>query len=67
MMALFSSCWRLMNSSKQIQEAVGGYFKDPTGTAKQVASNMVDAGELKEQLAARDQGSSEFRQNEKSH
>jgi len=33
------------DSSKQIQEAVGGYFKDPTGTAKQVGSDMVGAGE----------------------
>ena len=31
MMALFIVLW-LLNSSKQIQEAVGGYFKDPTGT-----------------------------------
>jgi len=35
----------LLNSSKQVQEAVGGYFKDPTGTAKKVGSNMVGAGE----------------------
>jgi chemotaxis protein MotB len=40
MMALFIVLW-LMNSSKQIQEAVGGYFKDPTGTAKQVGSDQV--------------------------
>ena len=44
MMALFIVLW-LMNSSKQIQEAVGGYFKDPTGTAKQVGSDMTGAGE----------------------
>lgn len=44
MMALFIVLW-LMNSSKQIQEAVGGYFKDPTGTAKQVGSDMSGAGE----------------------
>src|SRR5262249_35586755 len=44
MMALFIVLW-LMNSSKQIQEAVGGYFKDPTGTAKQVGSDMVGAAE----------------------
>src|ERR1044071_3631756 len=44
MMALFIVLW-LMNASKQIQEAVGGYFKDPTGTAKQVGSDMVGAGE----------------------
>ncbi len=44
MMALFIVLW-LMNSSKQIQEAVGGYFKDPTGTAKQVGSDMTGSGE----------------------
>ena len=44
MMALFIVLW-LMNSSKQIQEAVGGYFKDPTGTAKQVGSDMVGVAE----------------------
>src|SRR6266403_95124 len=44
MMALFIVLW-LMNSSKQIQEAVGGYFKDPTGTAKQGGSDMVGQGE----------------------
>ena len=44
MMALFIVLW-LMNSSKQIQEAVGGYFKDPTGTAKQVGSDQTGAGE----------------------
>jgi chemotaxis protein MotB len=44
MMALFIVLW-LLNTSKQIQEAVGGYFKDPTGTSKKVGSNMVGAGE----------------------
>ncbi len=44
MMALFIVLW-LLNSSKQIQEAVGGYFKDPTGTSKKVGSNMVGAGD----------------------
>ena len=44
MMALFIVLW-LMNSSQQIKEAVGGYFKDPTGTAKQVGSDMLGAGE----------------------
>jgi chemotaxis protein MotB len=44
MMALFIVLW-LMNSSKQIQVAIGGYFKDPTGTSKKVGSNMVGAGE----------------------
>ncbi len=44
MMALFIVLW-LLNSSKQVQEAVGGYFKDPTGSSKKVGSNMVGAGE----------------------
>jgi chemotaxis protein MotB len=44
MMALFIVLW-LMNSSKQIQEAVGGYFKDPAGSSKRVGSDMVGAGE----------------------
>jgi chemotaxis protein MotB len=44
MMALFIVLW-LMNSSKQIQEAVGGYFKDPTGTSKMVGTNQRGSGE----------------------
>jgi chemotaxis protein MotB len=44
MMALFIVLW-LMNSSKQIQRAVGGYFKDPTGTARMVGSDMRGSGE----------------------
>jgi len=44
MMALFIVLW-LMNSSKQIQVAVGGYFKDPTGTSKKVGSNQMGSGE----------------------
>jgi chemotaxis protein MotB len=44
MMALFIVLW-LLNSSKQVQEAVGGYFKDPTGTSKMVGSGMSGSGE----------------------
>ena len=44
MMALFIVLW-LMNSSKQIQEAVGGYFKDPSGSSKMVGTDMRGAGE----------------------
>ena len=44
MMALFIVLW-LMNTSKQIREAVGGYFKDPTGKAKQVGSDMAGVDE----------------------
>lgn len=44
MMALFIVLW-LLNSSKQIQVAVGGYFKDPSGSSKKVGSNMQGGGE----------------------
>jgi chemotaxis protein MotB len=44
MMALFIVLW-LMNSSKQVQQAIGGYFKDPTGTSKKVGSDMAGSGE----------------------
>ena len=44
MMALFIVLW-LLNSSKQVQEAVGGYFKDPSGTSKKVGSNQSGSGE----------------------
>jgi chemotaxis protein MotB len=70
MMALFIVLW-LLNSSKQIQEAVGGDFKDPTGTSKKVGSNMIGTGEnfvvkkddmhkLKEQLQRTIQQMSDF-------
>ncbi|HUZ94123.1 MAG TPA: flagellar motor protein MotB [Edaphobacter sp.] len=38
LMALFIVLW-LMNASRQVQEAVGGYFKDPRGTSKRVGTN----------------------------
>jgi len=44
MMALFIVLW-LLNSSKQIRVAVGGYFKDPTGTSKKVGSGQAGSGE----------------------
>jgi chemotaxis protein MotB len=44
MMALFIVLW-LLNTSKAVQEAVGGYFKDPTGTAKKIGTNLQGAGE----------------------
>jgi chemotaxis protein MotB len=44
MMSLFIVLW-LLNSSKKVQEAVGGYFKDPTGTAAKIGSAMEGAGE----------------------
>jgi len=45
MMALFIVLW-MMNASKQVQEAVGGYFKDPRGFAKVVGTNKNGAGEF---------------------
>ncbi len=70
MMSLFIVLW-LLNSSKQVQEAVGGYFKDPTGTSKKVGTNMAGAGEnfllnkdnmprLKEQLEQKMRQMSDF-------
>ena len=44
MMALFIVLW-MMNTSSQVQEAVGGYFKDPTGTSKKVGTGLSGAGE----------------------
>jgi chemotaxis protein MotB len=51
MMALFIVLW-LMNTSKPIQEAVSGYFKDPSGTSKKVGSDV--AGPPKKEVAKRD-------------
>jgi chemotaxis protein MotB len=63
MMALFIVLW-LMNASKPIQTAVGGYFKDPHGTTKMTGvgkgpttpplpapTNTQDMQKLKEQIA----------------
>jgi chemotaxis protein MotB len=44
MMALFIVLW-LMNSSKPIQEAVGGYFRDPNGTAQKTGTRLGGAGD----------------------
>jgi chemotaxis protein MotB len=61
MMALFIVLW-LMNTSKPIQDAVSGYFRDPSGTSKKVGSDLAgpsakaaasskeDMQELKKQL-----------------
>lgn len=61
----------LLNSSKQAQETVGGYFKDPTGTSKKVGSSLAGTGEnfiltrdhmpkLKDQLQRATRQMSEF-------
>src|SRR5271168_4154129 len=54
MMALFIVLW-LMNTSKPIQDAVSGYFKDPSGTSKKVGSDVAgppvkSAAETKENM-----------------
>jgi chemotaxis protein MotB len=44
MMSLFIVLW-LLSSSKPVQEAVGGYFRDPNGTAAKKGSISAGAGE----------------------
>jgi chemotaxis protein MotB len=44
MMALFIVLW-LLNTSKPVREAVGGYFKDPSATAKKGGTNQSGSGE----------------------
>ncbi len=44
MMSLFIVLW-LMNTSKPIQEAVGGYFRDPNGLAEKKGSAVDGAGQ----------------------
>jgi chemotaxis protein MotB len=43
MMALFIVLW-LMNANPDVQKAVGGYFKDPSGTADKTGSNLAGTG-----------------------
>ena len=44
MMALFIVLW-LTNSTEQVKKAVGGYFRDPTGSGKQTGTGMGAVGE----------------------
>jgi chemotaxis protein MotB len=44
MMSLFIVLW-LLSSSKPVQEAVGGYFRDPNGTATKKGTLNAGAGE----------------------
>ncbi len=44
MMALFIVLW-LMNTSKPIQVAISGYFKDPSGTGKETGSSLAGSSE----------------------
>jgi len=54
MMAFFMVMW-LMGSSKPVQDAVGGYFRDPRGTASKkgtgLAGNSANADQKKDVLA----------------
>ncbi len=70
MMSLFIVLW-LLSSSKPVQEAVGGYFRDPSGTAEKKGSSMAGRGEafiltkdnmtrLKEQLERKMQDLTDF-------
>jgi chemotaxis protein MotB len=43
MMALFIVLW-LMQASPEVQKAVGGYFKDPSGTASKTGTNLAGSG-----------------------
>ena len=44
LMSLFIVLW-LLSSSKPVQEAVGGYFRDPSGSAEKKGSTKAGAGE----------------------
>jgi chemotaxis protein MotB len=72
MMALFIVLW-LLNTNKKIQEAVSGYFRDPSGTSKHigtdkrgsdesVALTKDDMPKLKEKLEQRIRLMSNFEQ-----
>ena len=43
LMALFIVLW-LMNSSREVREAVGGYFRDPRGFARLHGTAVAGAG-----------------------
>ena len=45
MMALFIVLW-LMNSTKPVREAVGGYFRDPRSSSNAVGTDKNGAGDL---------------------
>jgi chemotaxis protein MotB len=55
LMSLFIVLW-LMNSSKPVQEAVGGYFRDPYGVAQKKGTRLNgsgDAGAVKKEDMAK--------------
>jgi chemotaxis protein MotB len=44
MMALFIVLW-LMNTNAEVQQAIGGYFRDPQGHGKQMGSGAAGSGD----------------------
>ncbi|MGA7079310.1 MAG: flagellar motor protein MotB [Terriglobales bacterium] len=50
MMALFIVLW-LMNTSKPVQVAISGYFKDPSGTGKLTGSSLKGSNESGSSMA----------------
>jgi len=44
MMALFIVLW-LLSSSVKVQEAVGGYFRDPSGSSRRTGTGLAGSGE----------------------
>ncbi|MFZ0686998.1 MAG: flagellar motor protein MotB [Terriglobales bacterium] len=44
MMALFIVLW-LLSSSVKVQKAVGGYFRDPSGSARRTGTGLAGSGE----------------------
>jgi len=44
MMALFIVLW-MMNSGKQVQSAVAGYFRDPRGYTERLGAGPANSGE----------------------
>ncbi|MBZ5666596.1 MAG: OmpA family protein [Acidobacteriia bacterium] len=44
LMALFIVLW-LLNTSIKVQEAVGGYFRDPSGSARRTGTGVAGSGE----------------------
>ena len=43
MMALFIVLW-LMHASPEVQKAVGGFFRDPSGTGKRTGTDLGGSG-----------------------
>jgi chemotaxis protein MotB len=53
MMALFIVLW-LLNTSKPVREAVAGYFKDPSGTGKELGTTKTGKGEQAPAVVVKD-------------